>query len=269
MSTGDQQSTGPSGSDALDAFVQRLRPFAQQYGRGALIALAAVLVVYFAWHGYRGKARAQRAASWEALSGLPATDQPYMKRDEAEEMFLQAIDGCQEILDEHWKTDATPWVLLKMASAQGFAGLHEDALATHLRLQEEYPSHLAARISAPNLAGTMEQLGRYRDAATEYERIARQQGEHSSLWADAARCWEMAGEKEAALRAYEKVAQEEGFAAAAFRLKSLTAGKPLLTAPPPPPSRETLPRGEDSPPGAEPSPERPVEGEGEKSPVSD
>jgi len=248
-----QQPVSLSGEETLASVLARARRLLGRHGGSILIGAVAVLVVLFGYRGYRSKALSEQAESWQALAALPSVQHEFLTPEANEKLLTQIIQGCRGILDTRWKTDATPWVMLRLASAQRSAGLYQDALETCSRLAKEYSSHYAAGVAAESRAGLLEETGQYKEAALAYEALARLHREGSPYWPDVGRNWELAGDREAAIHAYEMVADKEGFVISASRLKSLKAGKPLLVAPPPPPppapSAEGVPPGEHAEPG--------------------
>ena len=250
-----QQPVGWSGEETLANILTQARRLLERHGRSILIVAAAALVVLLGYRGYRNKARSEQAESWEALAALPSMQHAFLAPDEADRLLTETIQGCTAILDRHWKTDATPWVLLRLANAQRSVGLQQEALETCRRLEDEYPSHYVTSIAAPNRAGLLEEMGRFEEAALAYEALARLQQEGSTFWLDAGRNWEMDNDRDAAVRAYQMIADKEELALAASRLKGLTAGKPLLVAPPPAPSTEIVPPDEQAGAGNEPAEE--------------
>jgi len=99
----------------------------------------------------------------------------------------------------------------------------------------DYAESEAAAAARPALATCLESLGKYRDAARAFEKLA-DQGEPFYLLA-AGRCRELAGELGAARQLYERLAGDETLdegliRVAQARLSDLARGKRL---PPPPP----------------------------------
>ena len=233
MHAGSQRPGSRSSDEVFETLFAHAKRFLQRHGRRVLMVTAAALVVLLAYRGYRNKAGKEQVESWKELATLTAVQDVFLEPEEANRLLMEVIRGCEAILDRHWKSDATPWVLLRLANAQRLAGFHKHALETYRRLEKEHPSHYATSFAALNLAGVLEDMGRFEEAARAYEALARQGGENSVFWVDAGRSWEMAGNRDAAVRAYQGVADKEGFALAAYRLESLTAGKPLLTPPSP------------------------------------
>jgi len=211
-----------------------------------LVAVVAVLLAYGSWHN---KARSARDLTWKALSALPAAD-PFMLQADSQQLLEHTISRCEKILQERWRTDATPWVLLRLGSAQQAAGYVSEALNTYRRLADRYPDHTATSMSAPNLAAVLEQTGDYEAARRQYEELANEGGQRSPWWIDVGRTCELAGRRDAAMEAYGRLAPEDNgekqpeaedagepardFPLARWRLSRLRSGKPLLAAPPGP-----------------------------------
>jgi tetratricopeptide (TPR) repeat protein len=134
-------------------------------------------------------------------------------------------------------------VLLKLGNAQQAAGQLSAALTTYRRLCSDYAGHPAAHMAARNLASTAEDMGRYEEAARQFEGLSGGKGADPQLWLAAGRCWEFAGKRDPALEAYRKFielhkdegAKDEMLAMVKSRFREISRGRPLLGPPPPPP----------------------------------
>ncbi len=230
----------------LEILLTRGVELVRRHARLILIVVAALLACMLAYQNYRNKARSELAASWEELSSLPAAGDAFVRPEYSAAVRRQIIERCTDILESRWKTDATPWVLLRLANAQQSSGLLQDALKTYRRLQAEYPRHYATNMASAGLAAVLEGTGRFADAAGAYEELARQEGKGSSLWLDAGRAWELAGNREGAADAYQELtaaperAVEDDLTRASYRLRDLAGGGPMLSPPPPPPVLELI-----------------------------
>jgi len=257
MRTQRRDAASRSREDIFERLLARARQAAGRYGAYALAAALVLVVALLVHHNYRARLRREQARAWQELSEMPGLS-PNDGTPEWQEQTRQIISRCKSMLADRWETDATAWVLLKLANAQRAAGELEDALQSYRRLRQEYEGHYAATLTGPNVAGLLEEMGRYREAAAAYEEIAREQGGRSRLWLDAGRSWELAGEREAAIRAYRQIAgsadeaDNEAAAIAAGRLDDLEAGRPLLEPPPPRPARQTEPE-QQAPVGEQPA----------------
>lgn len=266
----------PAEDDILENLLQRLSHYAGKYGRQALLVVAAVVIVLLVWQRHRARVATDQVQAWQGLRELPILSPTPNPQNPPEPI----IDGCQAILASGRETDATPWVLLKLANAQRVAGRLDRARLdraadTYRRLLRDYPQHHTAALGATGLAGVLEDLGECEEAARAYEALAGARGEDSRHWLDAGRSWELAGKQDEAERAYRHLSgsasenaaqppsagQDEGRRAAqlaTFRLDLLAKGAPLLSPPPPPPLAPPAPTpavgGLDAPPDAPPEP---------------
>jgi tetratricopeptide (TPR) repeat protein len=227
------------------AWQNRALEWFNRYRRHLLIAAAGLLLLLLVTQSYRSKARTERTESWRALSEVRAIPLPPDAVDPEEAHARLVVDACRRILNERWETDATPWAILEMAVAQNKAGDRQGALASYRRLREEYEGHFAALFAAAGHAAALDDDGRIEEAVATYEELASARGDDSLFWLDVGRCLELAGDREGAMGAYERIARaepEEGAegasARAAWRLNRLKAGTgPLLD--PVPPAPET------------------------------
>lgn len=213
-------------------------------GRTILVVAIVAAVILVAYNAYRNKVRADETATWATLDRLP--DVATLSRtnpQDANKQRQQIVESCENILESRWTTSATPWVLLKMANAQQELGKLADAVAAYDRLTENYPESRAADMSQAPLAGTLEEMGQYQEAAEIYRTLAEEQGNDSLHWLDVARNLELAGQIEEAMKHYRQLTSNldestDIAQAAAYRLSYLKEGKTLTPPPPPPPEEE-------------------------------
>ncbi len=226
------------------AWQNRALEWFNRYRRHLLIAAAGVLLLLFGIQNYRSTARTERTESWRALSEVRGILPPPDAADPEAARARLAVDAYRRILDERWETDATPWVILEMAMAQSKAGDRQGALASYGRLYEEYEGHFAALFGRAGYAPALDDEGRIEEAVAAYERLASARGDDSLFWLDVGRGLELAGDREGAMGAYERIARAEpegadgASARAAWRLNRLKAGEPLLGPVPPEPATQ-------------------------------
>jgi len=248
--------------DVFENFLERSSQFVQQYWRHGIMIVAVIVLVLLGYRAYTHKGTLELAQTADQLNALPMVG-PQMWGPDPDEAARAAIAGCKQILSTRWETDATPWVLLKLANAQRSLGLHDEALKTYDRLRREHETHQATRLAAAPRAATLEDARRYEEAALAYEGLAGQQGNSSAHWVDAGRAWELAHNREAAIEAYSKLAAwalqagaeaqgRQEAAVATDRLDHLAGGQPMLAPPPQPPLPQT-PALPDLPPPDEPA----------------
>lgn len=216
--------------------------FVGKYSMYLLVGALAIVLLAMFWQGYRRKGHTERVASWRELGKLPQPPGFYMDEQQRLEHTGKVAQRCRLILETHWETDATPWVLLKMATAQRESGDRTGAILIYGRLWREYGAHAATTMSASAYAGTLADEGRFAAAAETYEKLAAREGDTSRSWLAAGRCREMAGDRQAAVTAYQKLAGKTDDddplgppAKAAWRLGILRSDGPLLAAVPEPP----------------------------------
>ncbi|MBS3762136.1 MAG: tetratricopeptide repeat protein [Planctomycetes bacterium] len=216
----------------------------EKYWRTALVVVLAIIVLLLFYQSWRKKATLEEASAWQQLSSLPSASSPYMQPEQRNKIQREVIKSCENLLDEGWDNSATPWVMLKLANTLFSAGQYPEALTIYKQLTKKYPKHHATRFSAPSLAATLETLGQYKEAAAQYTKIAQRRSENSRFWLDVGRTHELAGDRQAAMRAYENVVSSKGkkpdetTRLAEFRLGNLRAGEKLLPPVPPPPIPE-------------------------------
>jgi tetratricopeptide (TPR) repeat protein len=228
----------PPDSDSLEQLYEQVHDYVVTYWRHMLVVVLAIIVALMGYQSWRNRLRAEEARTWRRLGELPALNALMFRRD-SEKQQQQIIETCKEILGKRWQTSATPWVLLKLANAQLASKRLGAARETLQRLNRDYSDHYATRMATKAQATLLEDLRRYKEAAALYTRMAKNADEHSPFWLDAGRARELAGDKEGALAAYEKLlktAQNGNFPEARFRYKLLAGDGPMLSPPPEPPA---------------------------------
>jgi len=255
---------GADQQDVVESILAELKQFWQEYGRVVIVAAVVLVAIMLGYRAYRGRLDRDEMSTWQELSRLermafaaasPAKD--------AQERYGAIIKSYQQILDSRWKTDATPWVMLKLADAQYKAGLMPGAVSTYYRLLDEYPDSVAAPMARPALAVALEDMGRYVEAAKLYEELARTEGGSSGYLLDAARSLELAGRTALAEQHYRELlrasSEQSPYVAemAAFRLRQLEKGNPLTLPPAPPPEVPQKEQGAGAEPEAGKQPAEP------------
>jgi len=202
-----------------------------------LVLVAAVVVaaaVGLRAYQYRRQSHLMRA--WGELGSLPVTELRMMlPATQAAQLRQEALVRLEDLIRNSPKSAATPWVLLQLGALRADAGDWAGAANAYSELVNDYAESEAAAAARPALATCLESLGKYRDAARAFEKLA-DQGEPFYLLA-AGRCRELAGELGAARQLYERLAGDETLdegliRVAQARLSDLARGKRL---PPPPP----------------------------------
>jgi len=204
-----------------------------------LIAALAGMALIFFIHGYLGRARTEWVETWQELGMVQEVRAPADAKDPVVSRARLVEAQCRSILERHWKTEATPWVLLQLAAAQQAAGDFGAALGTFERLRTEYPQHYATDLSAEGYAAALGDSGQFEQAAQEYEKLAERAGPGSRHQLDAGLSLELAGNRDAAIAAYQKLVAAAAEASpglterAQWRLQGLTAAPEWLLPPPP------------------------------------
>ena len=253
MGTRDAQPAAESGEELLQRFLERYREPLRRYGRYVVVGLLAALLALLVYRQYRVKALSEQAKSWEMLGELPMTGMPAMNPGDAAQIHSSVIAPCEKLLQERWETDATPWILLKLCGARQSAGLYEEVLEACRQLQERFPDHYAASLAERYRAAALEQSGHYERAAEAYEKVASEPEGSLHFWLEAGRCWELAGQREAARHAYHQLtgspeAQQTAFVGIAeSRLKRVATNEEPLFSLPPAPGPEEVREAEDTP----------------------
>jgi len=222
--------------DALTLIVERLKAFFVKNVLHIALAIAVLLVIGVVVRTYMLRRGTVTTLQWQRLGELSGTAFPSMlPKDQAEAVREAAIKQCRAILADEPETSATPWVLLKLGGLLAAKQEWAQAAETFERLIRDYPESEAARIARPSLCATLEAMGRYKEAAEAYQKLADQGRSHYLL--DVGRCRELAGDAEAARRAYSALddsdAPAELRALARARLGQIAEGR-LLTPPPEP-----------------------------------
>ena len=263
MRTQRREHSAPAAEDVLEGALVKLKDVGSSYGLYILAGVAVLVIALIVLHSYQSKARRDEAKVWQELGQMP----PLSRRDlqpASDEDLQQIIGQCQRLLKESWKTNATAWVLLKVANAERAAGRFEDALKSYEQLQRDYPEHYATRLAAASHAGVLEETGRHKEAAAAYEQLAGRRVQDAHFWLDAGRSWELAGEKDAAMQAYRRLVESAGGSPseaselAVARVSELARGEALLAVPPPPPVEQKAPKSGKSQEQGEPGPAQPA-----------
>jgi len=196
-----------------------------------VVGLIAVGVVTYELVSARQSTRTLR--QWEAISNLPQVAGMLYPSENFATLRDISIQQCQAILDDRPSPTTAPWVLLKLADLYAFGDQWPAAEETYRRLLTQYPDSPAADWAKPALGVTLEQNGKYADAAALYESLA-ERGRPLYL-TDAGRCRELTGDLPRAEADYRKLLDskvpEMATNEAKARLAALAQGNPL-TAPP-------------------------------------
>lgn len=213
-----------------EAAMAALKVFREKYAWHTLSILLGVLILLFVVKGYQNRRAADRRSSWSHLEALGSV-YPGMPAKKAEEERDRIVTGCQNILNDHWKTSATPWVMLKMARTQLGAGKPADAAKSFKKLIDEYGDRLPARLAWRLYGCALEEDAKYKGAAQWFEKVApRLTGDMKArvLW-DAGRNYESAHDRGAAQKAYNEVVKldpkSELGRLAEYRLEALKLGE--------------------------------------------
>ncbi|MFW6044541.1 MAG: tetratricopeptide repeat protein [Planctomycetota bacterium] len=231
MAEEKRNGTDRQAHDIWDDIQVRIINLGRHYGRHVLVVLIVAIAVLIGYHNWHQTRHEQKAATWKELGQLPNIQTLDSSEDKGEE--LQKIEQtCTQILTERWETDATPWVMLKLARVRIASDNIEAARETLQTLLEDYPQHQASEMASRMLAGVMEQLGEYKQAARLYETLVERQDD-TDFWMDAGRAWEMAGDRDRALDAYDEFLEtNDDSPVASFRYARLKNGAELLSPPP-------------------------------------
>ncbi len=223
------------------ALLERVRAFLV---RNAVHIALVVGLVALAVVGHRYYVMRRELATledWSALGGLPddtlllAASGP-----EAELAREELMRVCRRIVEEGPSTSAEPWAMLRLGAMLARNEQFAEAERTYQRVLDSYRGHPAAEAAVPALAAIHEETGNYADAARRFEQLGR---ERAPLYLfDAARCWELAEDPQAARRTYEGFLQQDGDEdlreMARGRLAAIEEGN-LLEPPPRPEPAET------------------------------
>ena len=193
--------------DPLDNILNYLRQAANEHGLKVVAAALGVVLVVVGVQTYRSRMQTESSIAWGRLAGMEAKAQ--VSQQQRGRQLDEIIKQCEEILEKHWETSATPWVRLKLGNARREAGRLEQALAAYRRITEEYGGSTAADMAKPAIAGTLEEMGRYEEAADRYEELASEKGD-ARYYLNAGRCRQLAGSFDAARQNYRKAREQAG-----------------------------------------------------------
>jgi len=256
-----QQDTGRkelSEHELLDLAIERVRRFLRENGLHLLVALVTVIAALVAARTIAARRDASKLKAWSALAADGPVSYLYrtyaMDPDWTEQRRVEMMADCREIIDEHGRSKAVPWAMLRLAALHVLGEELDDASKTYESVMKEYGGTVCADSAREGLATVLEDMGDYTRAAGLYEEIAAERGTRFLM--AAARCYEMAGELESAESTYSEVVEAaqtpELPRLARQRLRALDEGKPLG---PPPALRRPRPLPPPIPEGTEPGAE--------------
>ena len=229
-----QQQPQPE-EDLLAASIRDARTFFVTNWLHIIFALALVAAGVMGWHIYQLRQESKVMAAWSELGSLPANELQFMGQPEqVSQLRKEAMTATQDVVQHPAQKSAVPWALLQLGSLQADGGDWAAAAGTFTELTTKHPESEAAGAARAALATSLESLGKYKEAAVEYEALAG--GEQAYFLLCAGRCRELAGETDAAKQLYTKLrglpSKDEALdRMAAARLDDLALGQPL---PPPP-----------------------------------
>jgi predicted negative regulator of RcsB-dependent stress response len=189
-----------------ERLLQHLRDVTERYSWHILVAAVAIAVAVVGWRGYRGRLEADERATWSQLAGLPEVS-PWMPAEDAKKLRTEVIRRCEDLLQNNWKTSATPWVVLRLAREELSAGNARDAARHARRLVEEYAEAPAGKLAGRLYGCALEEQKEFRAAGEWFSGQAGRMPEafRATLLWDAARNYEAAGMKDEARAACEKL----------------------------------------------------------------
>ena len=143
-----------------------------------------------------------------------------------------ALAIYERLAEEFPKNERTALALLKIGDERAKSDKFEEAEKRYLRLRADFPNSNPAKEMSYGLAGVSYRLGKFSDAATEYDRTANEKtlsslAPESLYWAGVS--WDKAGKKDLAIQRLSKLIEtypkDEHAANAKIRLAALKAVK--------------------------------------------
>jgi len=214
--------------ESEDLILKKARLHVERYSWHIISAAVCLAVVVLMTVAYRNRIQSEDTDSWNRFNSLPGAARG-VSGEKAKEISEEIIKACNDILDNHWKSTATPWVLLKLANAQLKTGKAEDAAGNYRKLMDSYSKHLAARLAKRLYGCALEEQKKHAEAAKWFERVDESEtGDFKArLYWDAGRNYERSDSSEEAVEAYREVLElvPEGPLAelSRFRLESLNS----------------------------------------------
>ena len=145
---------GHKHNEGLEKAINITTEYLKKYWRPTALAIAVILVAVISWQSYANRKASEFQLTWAALAELPSPH-PFMQPDEKAEMIKNNIETCQRLLSERWNTEATPWVMLRLANAHLELGEPAPAVELLTQIKREYPHHHAYSLAVPKLAGAL------------------------------------------------------------------------------------------------------------------
>lgn len=270
----------PDAAETMEErLLQGLKGFAEKYSWHILIIFVAVVVAIMAAKGYHNRKQADAIDSWAQLSTLPPVS-PWMPEKEAKRLRQETITRCNEILQNHWRTSATPWVLLRLATTELDAGQPAEAARHFKTLIDSYGSETPGRLALRLYGCALEEEKKYAEAGAWFQSIENRvpEGLKAQVLWDAGRNFDLADQKGPAERAYRRAIELEPEGPLAslsrYRLDAMARGEQIggvpesVESPEPveePKAPETAPAGEKTEPAPKAPSETPAKSAGAKS----
>jgi len=205
--TQNEQEENQAPPDPLDNVLNYIRQGIQEHARTVIAAVVGVVLVVVGVQVYRNWVETENAVAWNTLASIQQGARSLGQQDGPSKDEL--IEKCETLLEKRWGSQGTPWILLKLANLRREAGRLKQALSAYHRLNREFPGSRAAEMAAAPLAGTLEEMGRYEEAAKEYQKLA-EAGKDPHYYLSAGRCWQRAGAFEKAQKNYRRAKEEAG-----------------------------------------------------------
>jgi len=225
--------------EILDIIVERAKGLARQYGLHVLLGVGVVFLGLTIHRIYSARQLERKATARRAVSEMLDVSYLTLHSEPIEQRRLKDIQRARDLAENGPRTDASPWITLKLGNLHAYAEEWQQAADAYGSVLQRYPDSAAAEVARTARAAALEALGRYGEAATLYGEAAR-----TGLalhYLDSGRCHELAADAAAARGAYRALADNtdtppELRKLAQSRLDDVSAGR-LLD---PPPALEPL-----------------------------
>jgi len=175
----------------------------QVAGWAAFVLLISAIVGWRIW-----SARTAETSAWSRLAyGESLLARATRGGEESERLLKEAAEACDGVYHTFPKTLAAGFALWRLGDARYRQGKYSEAVAAYEEFLAKFDNQAdTSAMARRSLACALEEMGRFEDAARQYEQFVRSDTPEVQAMAqwDAGRCWEAAGRLQAARSAYEK-----------------------------------------------------------------
>lgn len=189
-----------------------------------LVLVGVGLAAFGGWAWWDAQQRRALGASAEVLARI----QPAFAQDATPEARLTAIRELEQLLQRFPSASTVPSTAYELGNIRFAAGQHAAARAAYDLALQRGATGLIAAMARAGVARTWEAERDFGRAAEAYAALAKDLGPRSFLYEDAlldqARCLELAGKKDEAIAAYQRLLKDIPSAKRADDVRSRLAG---------------------------------------------